>query len=425
MPGAQLTEVIEFNKYYLLPAGSNHDVQITIHNNIDNHPTPSVTLLPPLPPLKHSSNFFVGRVKYLQRLKDYFGPHVEGQRKSFLLYGLGGIGKTQICLKFLEQNPSLFSDIHWLDATSEDTIALGLIQMAKAKNAPQEVGQSPGLVLQWLSQRSKWLIIFDNADGHYKVVEKFVPPGNQGNILITSRNGELKRLALDSENVADMPEDEAVSMLLKSAMLDGTSEDIKNAARKVVSELGGIPLALDQAGAYMQKCGCGIDGYLDLYRKKKHKLMSRKEFQGASGYGRSTYGTWDISLQQIKAMAIKDYGEEAEAAQNAIRLLKIFAFLNHENIPEEVFQNAAENYMNSSINKGNSDFPLTLLDHQTLFLGEDGEWDRMQFLDGIKVLLSFSLISILNHFYSMHLLVNAWSRSCIPGTEISDHYHRA
>ena len=78
--------------------------------------------------------------------------------------------------------------------------------------------------------------------------------------------------------------------------------------------------------------------------------------------------------------------------------------------------------MNGSINKGNFDFPL---DHQTLFLTEDGEWDRMQFLDGIKVLLSFSLISILNHFYSMHILVNTWSRSCIPEGEIGDHYHKA
>ena len=318
-----------------------------------------------------------------------------------------------------------FSDIHWLDASSEDTIELGLMQMAQAKNAPQQMRHSPGLILQWLSQSSKWLIIYDNADNHYAVVEKFIPPGNEGNILITSRNGELRRLALDSENVANMAEDEAVSMILKSAMLDCTSEDIRNVAKKIVSELGGIPLALDQAGAYIQKCGCGIDGYLDLYRKKKDKLMSRKEFKGASDYGRSTYGTWDISLQKIGAMAMKENDEEAEAAQSAIRLLKIFAFLNHENIPEEIFQNAAENYMDSSISEGDSDFPMTLLDHQSLFLAEDGEWDRMQFLDGMKVLLSLSLVSIVNHLYSMHLLVKAWSRSCIPEREISDHYHRA
>jgi hypothetical protein len=48
----------------------------------------------------------MGRDEHLQRLKQYFGS-AEGKRKSFLLYGLGGIGKTQICLKFIEENPDL------------------------------------------------------------------------------------------------------------------------------------------------------------------------------------------------------------------------------------------------------------------------------------------------------------------------------
>ena len=83
------------------------NVQFTEVVEVHIHPATVQSPLPPLPPLKHSSTFFVGRDEYLQRMKDYFSSHVEGQRKSFLLYGLGGIGKTQICLKFLEQNPSL------------------------------------------------------------------------------------------------------------------------------------------------------------------------------------------------------------------------------------------------------------------------------------------------------------------------------
>jgi Cdc6-like AAA superfamily ATPase len=50
---------------------------------------------------------FTGRDEYLQKLKGYFGSNAGGQRKSFLLYGLGGIGKTQICLKFIEENVDL------------------------------------------------------------------------------------------------------------------------------------------------------------------------------------------------------------------------------------------------------------------------------------------------------------------------------
>jgi hypothetical protein len=219
-----------------------------------------------------------------------------------------------------------FSVIYWLDASSEASIEIGLMQIAEANSAPEEAKHSPGSVLQWISQRSRWLMVYDSADGHYSVVEKLLPPGNGGNILITSRNVGLKRLALESTNVLDMADDEAVSLLLKSAMLDGTSDHVQNMAKKVVSELSRIPLALDQAGSYMQSCACSIDDYLELYNKPKHQLMSKKGFEGASGYGTSTYGTWDISMQQIERMAAKKDGEEAHAAQCAIRLLRIFAF---------------------------------------------------------------------------------------------------
>jgi hypothetical protein len=64
-------------------------------------------VLPPLPPLRHSSTMFTGRGIYLERLKVYFGSNVIGQRKSFLLHGMGGIGKTQICLKFMEEHETL------------------------------------------------------------------------------------------------------------------------------------------------------------------------------------------------------------------------------------------------------------------------------------------------------------------------------
>jgi hypothetical protein len=100
-----------------------------------------------------------------------------------------------------------------------------------------------------------------------------------------------------------------------------------NFASRLASELGGIPLALDQAGAYMQISECGIADYLELYSKHKHELMSDPEFKGASDYDRTTYGTWDISMQKIEDMAAND----GNAAQSAIKILSIFAFLDHAN----------------------------------------------------------------------------------------------
>jgi len=61
----------------------------------------------PLPPLRHSSIMFTGCGAYLQRLKGHFISSITGKRRLFLLYGMGGVGKTQICLKFIEEHGAL------------------------------------------------------------------------------------------------------------------------------------------------------------------------------------------------------------------------------------------------------------------------------------------------------------------------------
>ena len=295
------------------------------------------------------------------------------------------------------------------------------MQIAQANTDTPQEGKQSKSVLQWISQRTNWLMIFDGADGHYQIVEKFLPPGNGGNILITSRNVGLKRISLTSLKVLNMAEGEATALLLKSASLDGMSGHNINFARRLGSELGGIPLALDQAGAYMQTSECDIADYLELYAKHKHELMSNPEFKGASDYDRTTYGTWDISMQRIEDMAAKD-GDKALAAQSAIRILRIFAFLDHANIPEELFKNAAENYMKRKDKKDKSKFPLSirLLDHETLFLSGNGVWEKMKFLRGIQALISLSFIEAHGQLYSMHILVHAWNRNRIPKAEATN-----
>ncbi|KAF8345651.1 hypothetical protein F5887DRAFT_1190591 [Amanita rubescens] len=369
-------------------------------NNID---------IPPLPPVKHSSTFFTGQDKYLQKLKDHFISQVQGQRNFFLLHGLGGIGKTQICLKFIEENPDLYPQ----------PTALTQDGRPSARSA-----------LDWISKRPNFFMVYDGADGHYSVVEKFLPPGNGGNVLMTSRNIGLKRLTFskNSMEIYGMEDEDAISLLLKSAMFDDTDNDIYNLAQQLVSQLDGFPLAIDQAGAYMHSCGCSINGYLELHSRYKNKLMrdSPGKFEGASGYGTSTYGTWDISIKKMEDIAANGRLKECVAAQSAIKLLRIFAFLDHANIPQELFKCAAENYMKRHVeDRKYLSSSLGLLDDETVFMEKHGQWDKLKFLNGIQVLLSFSLVRSHNRLYSMHLLVNDWSRNCIPKAEVPDHYYRA
>ncbi|KAF8348423.1 hypothetical protein F5887DRAFT_914874 [Amanita rubescens] len=356
---------------------------------------------------RHSSAMFTGRGIYLERLEDYFGSSAIGQRKSFLLYGMGGIGKTQICLKFIEEHETLFSDIFWIDASSESTIDLRLKQIAQANGGTDEDASSAASALKWISKKSNWLMIYDNADSGCQVVE---------------RNLELMRIIVDEMEVLEMEEEEALTLLSKSARLDYASESMQTTGKQLISKLGGIPLAIDQAGAYMLTCKCPLDDYLELYAKNQDQLMSNPLFKGASGYGSCTYGTYEISMKEIEARAAqKRDPAKAIVAESAIAVYQIIAFLHHENIPEELFKSAAENYKKRNIDEEReTGLPLsiTMLNPKVLLLDEKGEWNKMQFQLGIQVLLSFSLIKSSGTLYSVHPLVHSWSRDRIPKMEI-------
>src|SRR6266550_4805259 len=220
-----------------------------------------------------------------------------------------------------------FSDIFWIDASSESTIDLRLRQIAQANKAPPEAVSSAASALKWISEKPNWLLIYDNADGGYQIVERFFPSGKGGNILITSRNIELNRIAEDSMEVFDMGEEEALSLLFKSAKMNDASEKMQTLAKQLISKLGGIPLAIDQAGAYMMACNCPLEDYLELYVNNHCQLMSNPFFKGASDYGSSTYGTWEISMKEIEARGAKGRGYEVNAAKYAITLFKLMAFL--------------------------------------------------------------------------------------------------
>ena len=272
-------------------------------------------------------------------------------------------------------------------------------------------------------------MIFDNADGGYEIVDKFLPPGRSGGILITSRNIELTRITSkkNSIEVKEMDAGEAISLLLKSAAIEDNSERILALARRVVSELGYIPLAIDQAGGYVQACGCDLSNYLDLYTHQCRGLMFNSLFKGASNYGKSTYGTWEISMKEIESRAANGAGPGGVAAQSAVIIYKYFAFLHHNDISEDIFREAAENYKKRDIEQEKKlGLPLlvVLLDAKSLFLNEAGKWDRLQFQAGIQTLLSFSLIRISNKLYSIHPMVHVWSRDRMSTTDVSSGYHK-
>ena len=257
-------------------------------------------------------------------------------------------------------------------------------------------------VLRWLSRTEHdWLIVFDNASGGHGGVAEYIPAGIRGNLLFTSRDLSLARHVQPKGcvQVGDMGEEDAILLLQKASLIDECPPELEAAARAIVKELWCLPLAVDQAGAAIASGLCSMDDYLDRYSQNRQELLSDPTFQAASNYGRAVYGTWDLSFKSISMM-------DTRAAESAIFLLQIFAFFHHENIAEEIIKQAVEN-IGSNKTSQDIDLPPKLLQ-----LDEEGRWMPFYFREGIRTLLSFSLIkkAAIGSIYAFHPLVHNWCR---------------
>ncbi|KIJ97514.1 hypothetical protein K443DRAFT_105567, partial [Laccaria amethystina LaAM-08-1] len=169
-----------------VPVNQTDDVdlgQIHIHNSNYSNSDGAIPLVP------NPSTRFTGRTEVITKLKRHFSNANDSaqKRKFFLLHGMGGIGKTQICLKFVEEMFDHFSTIFWIDASSVGTISQGLKGIC---NLP--AARSSGLDG---SLKENYVMVFDNADVLPPAeLEAYLPPGRGGNILITSRNSTMRNL---------------------------------------------------------------------------------------------------------------------------------------------------------------------------------------------------------------------------------------
>ncbi|KAJ7711352.1 hypothetical protein B0H16DRAFT_600731 [Mycena metata] len=344
--------------------------------NINNCPPPS--------------RIFQGRQAILDKMHQFFNTD-SGEQHIYVLYGLGGAGKTQIALKFIEQ--SSFSDVFFVDTSKVETIDTGLKSIAVSKN----VGNSAQDALRWLeSSHSNWLVFFDNADDPKINLNDFLPKCNHGNIIITSRNPDLRSYGAHTL-VSDMEEADATTLLLRRANKESSEENLKLAI-EIVKELYYLPLAIIQAGAFISKSE-DLEGYLALYQSNQARLLSEKAAQSHDDYAQTVFTTWQISFNQLSHLAAT--------------LLQLCSFLHYIGISEDMFSTASKyDFPSWSPPREELQEPLEFLSH---FVEPTGEWNSLKFLDITNEIKAYSLISFdaKAKLFSIHPLVHAWSRSAL------------
>jgi hypothetical protein len=309
-----------------------------------------------------------------------------------------------------------FTSVFWIDASSVGTITQGLKSICNLPAAQSSgLDGSPESALHWIGLlKENYVMVFDNADVLSPAeLEVYLPPGRGGNILITSRNSTMRNLTSpeNSLEVTEMEEGDAIELLLKASYLYPSSMKFEAEASKIVKELVCLPLAIDQAGAYIGSGATTIGNYLTKYFEHQKTLLSHSEFTGASKYNRTVYETWELSYKEIQQRAESGDSYKANAAKSAMFLLELFPFFYHEGITEEIFSYAA---LQKNQKTFNSELPLasSMLDQRLLPLNKDGTWDDLLFGEGTQMLLCFSLIKKAPYdgVYAMHPLVHAWGR---------------
>ena len=301
--------------------------------------------LPPHFNVPHRRNpHFTGREDLLARLEEAFAPggassqgapaHAAHAVLTQAIGGLGGVGKTQLALEYVYRQAGAYRVIWWVRAEDAETLVRDLAALAAelglvgspAEQGPPDPQAEVAAVRRWLETNGGWLLVFDNAEDP-PGLEPYLPRGRTGPVLITSRRRDWDGIA--SELPVDvLPLGDAVEFLLERTAPgkangpsgerlagDGPGNDA-DAARSLAQALGCLPLALEQAGAFIREDGAlTLAGYGELFEERRSELLAR----GAPRSHREepVEITWDLSFEAM--------GREAPEAGDLLRLLSFFA----------------------------------------------------------------------------------------------------
>ncbi|KAI0115622.1 hypothetical protein GGR51DRAFT_503594 [Nemania sp. FL0031] len=278
------------------------------------------------------NNRFFGRQDILRRLEDHLTPcDTHSRLSSIALYGLGGIGKTQIALAYAYQKLEALDAIFWISAEDSYSVQLSFSSIAvdalKLPNARAQAYQENMILVQnWLQNTAaKWLLIFDNVDSH-DVLDNCWPVSKHGAILVTTRDEIVATLPIDTGlEVNEFGVNEGAEFLLHMAPRRRRIDGEEDAARQVASELGGLPLAINQMAALINARNCTITEFGTMYAKYEHRLhKQRKNGWKYLGYEHGLDTVWELSFENL--------GEEARAC------LGVLSFFAADLVPSEVFK---------------------------------------------------------------------------------------
>ena len=271
--------------------------------------------------LPEQNKYFSGRVDVLEYIDSLFNK----EKKDTIsicqtISGLGGIGKTQLSIQYAYNYHYKYKTCIWfVDAESSSSIYNSFSVFVQQFNLflPKNYNTKDlqRAIKAWLSENRGWLVILDNLD---KI---------NGQILITTRNTRLDYGTPFLLNVFDLNE----ALIFMKKRLSNTNEckmeyykykDFSEKSTVLIKRLGYLPLALEQAAAYIKEVRCSISDYLELLNQSSVDAFSDK-YASPEYYTSIVTSTWNISFA-----ALEDSSQQ---------LLNLCAYMGADNIPVNFF----------------------------------------------------------------------------------------
>jgi hypothetical protein len=273
--------------------------------------------------------------------------------------------------------------IWWIRSEELATMASDYANLAESLGLPEKdsIDQTEIVrdVKSWLEHNSGWLLIFDNAQDTNEMGD-YLPQAGDGHVIITSRNPSWSKIAkLLPAKVFDRVE--SIDFLCRR-----TGQDDKEAADMLADELGDLPLALEQAGAYIEETTMSLAAYCELVQSRRQELWG--EESPPMGYPQAVGATWSLAMDRV--------GEESP---EAAYLLNLCSYLAPDDIPIELLR------------KGKEHLPEPLASVVA---------DQLIMNRAVKSLSHYSLIESKDENLSVHRLVQAVVRDRLDEDDKKD-----
>jgi Tetratricopeptide repeat/NB-ARC domain len=274
------------------------------------------------------STVLVGRERELKQLERSLGGGVVTVVQN--VAGLGGVGKTTLVLSYAHAHVQEYAGVWWLDASTATTLERGLADLARlsatgAQEFRETDREAAARAVGELQTSPGWLLVLDNADHPDTVSELLGQLRNRGTILITSRCAEFTSASLVPLAVLDRSD--SVALLAARSDRDATAplasaEEVK-AARGIADFLGGLPLALEHAAAYIRTRRFSYGLYLEKLRENPRASLTRVPFGNRPDT--AVAKTWNVTMDLI-----------ARDNPLALKILQICAYYAADAIPRDL-----------------------------------------------------------------------------------------